>query len=188
MLKKVIITISVILVVLLGTTGFLYAADNSNNKTFINVTSSSNKGGTITPQGRQSVQKGGNITFNISIDSGYELAWLRVDKVKLDNVAGNPYTFDNVTKNHTIQAHFSKIKTFKVTSSSNKGGTITPKGKQGVLKGGNITFNISIDSGYELAWLRVDKVKLDNVAGNPYTFDNVTKNHTIQAHFSKTSK
>ena len=108
MLKKVIITISVILVVLLGTTGFLYAADNSNNKTFIKVTSSSNKGGTITLNGKQDVQKGGSITFNISIDSGYELAWLRVDKAKLDNVAGNSYTFDNVTKNHTIQAHFSK--------------------------------------------------------------------------------
>src|SRR5450830_485343 len=186
MLKKVIITISVILVVLLGTTGVLYAADNSNIKTF-KVTSSSNKGGTITPNGKQDVQKDGSITFNISIDSGYELAWLRVDKTKVDSFTGSSYTFDKVTKNHTIQAHFSKIKTFKVTSSSNKGGTITPKGKQSVLKGGSITFNISIDSGYELAWLRVDKVKVNSFTGSSYTFNNVTKNHTIQAHFSKTS-
>ncbi|MCL4385158.1 MAG: hypothetical protein M1326_02445 [Cyanobacteria bacterium] len=109
MIKKIMIAISVILVVLLSTTAFLYAADNSNNndKTF-HVISSYNKGGTITPKGNQSVKQGDSITFTISIDKGYELAWLRVDKIKVKNFTAGSYTFDNVTKNHTIQAHFVK--------------------------------------------------------------------------------
>jgi hypothetical protein len=65
MIKKVIVAISIILVVLLSSVGFLYAADNSNNKTY-HVTASSNNGGTITPEGNQPVQKGNGINSNIS--------------------------------------------------------------------------------------------------------------------------
>ena len=135
MIKKVIVAISIILVVLLSSVGFLYAADSSN-KTY-HVTASSNNGGTITPEGNQPVQKGDSITFNISIDKGYELAWLRIDNAKVKNFTDSSYTFDNVTKNHTIQAHFSKI------NNSNNGGTTTSEGNQPVKKGNVLAFNVS---------------------------------------------
>jgi len=139
MIKKVIVAISIILVVLLSSVGFLYAADNSSNKTY-HVTASSNNGGTITPEGNQPVQKGDSITFNISIDKGYELAWLRIDNAKVKNFTDSSYTFDNVTKNHTIQAHFSKINN---GNSNNNSGTITSEGNKPVQKGNGITSNIS---------------------------------------------
>ncbi|MBE3128942.1 MAG: hypothetical protein IMZ60_04610, partial [Actinobacteria bacterium] len=148
MIKKVIVAISIILVVLLSTTAFLYADNgkgnnngNSNKQTF-NITSSSNNGGTITPKGNQTVASDGSITFTISvdIDNGYELAWLRIDNAKIKNFTASSYTFDNVVKNHTIQAHFSKINN---GNSNNSGGTITTEGNQPVQKGNGIASNTS---------------------------------------------
>ena len=139
MIKKVIVAISIILVVLLSSVGFLYAADNSSNKTF-HVTASSNNGGTITPKGNQTVASGDSITFIISVDSGCELEWLRVGNAKLKNFTAGSYTFDNVVKNHTVQAHFIK---FNNGNSNNNGGTTTSESNQPVKKGNGITSNIS---------------------------------------------
>ncbi|MCL4377113.1 MAG: hypothetical protein M1409_01835 [Actinobacteria bacterium] len=78
-----------------------------NTKNIYHITSSSNTGGTISPQGDQSVKPGSDITFTITPDSGYKLDYLRVDNDKLTNIA-TTYTFKNVVENHTIDAHFVK--------------------------------------------------------------------------------
>jgi len=39
--------------------------------------------------------------------------WLRVDDVKDKTFTSNTYTFTDVGKNHTIHAHFKKIKQSK---------------------------------------------------------------------------
>ena len=146
MIKKVIVAISIILVVLLSSVGFLYAADNSSNKTY-HVTASSNNGGTITPKGNQTVASGDSITFTISVDSGYELEWLRTDNAKVKNFTASSYTFDNVVKNHTIQAHFSKI------NNGNNGGATTSEGNQPVKKGNGLAFNVSHKKGIKYEYL-----------------------------------
>ena len=196
MIKKAIVAISIILVVLLSTTAFLYADNgkgnnngNSNKQTF-NITSSSNNGGTINPKGRQTVANGGSVTFTISTDSGYKLEWLRVDNDKKENFTASSFSFDNVTKNHTIQAHFSKVnngngnnKTFNITASSNNGGAISPEGTTPVASGGSQTYTIAANSGYELSWLKVDGNIIENFNSTTYQFTNVTSNHTIEVHF-----
>ena len=142
MIKKVIVAISIILVVLLSSVGFLYAADNSSNKTY-HVTASSNNGGTITPKGNQFVEKGyDSPIFTITADEGYEIAWVRIDNAKIKDIKSNPYTktFEKVDKNHTIHAHFSKINN---GNSNNSGGTITTEGNQPVQKGNGIASNTS---------------------------------------------
>ena len=141
MIKKAVVAISVILVVLLSSVGFLYAADKSSNKTY-RVTASSNNGGTIIPKGNQTVASGDSITFTITIDSGYELEWLRTDNVKEKGFTASSYTFDNVVKNHTIQAHFIKIK------NTNNDGTAISEGSQPVKKSNGIAFNASTLYGF----------------------------------------
>ena len=74
------------------------------------ITSNCNHGGTISPKKNQFVKKGDDITFKITVNSGYKLEWLRVDNVKDKNYISNTYTFTDVEKNHTIHAHFKKIK------------------------------------------------------------------------------
>ena len=91
------------------------------------ITSSSNHGGsigaidkdgTILSKRNISVEKGGSITFTITVDSGYKLEWLRVDNDKFTEITDYDadgddtieYTFTAVEKNHTMHAHFKKIK------------------------------------------------------------------------------
>ena len=59
---------------------------------------------------QQSVKKEDSITFTITVNPGYKLEWLRVDNAKDKSFTSNTYTFTDVGKNHTIQAHFKKIK------------------------------------------------------------------------------
>ena len=138
MLKKIILGIVIGLLVSMTATGLIYAGNKDavnkgNSKQELNkekttdenedlkiegnegqnifhITSSCNHGGTISLKGNQSVIKGSSITFTIIINSGYKLEWLRVDNIKYKSYTSSTYVFTDVEKNHTIQAHFKKIK------------------------------------------------------------------------------
>jgi hypothetical protein len=165
-MKKILVAISIISLILLSTTAFLYAANNgkgNNGKGNTNI-SDTNKGN----------KNKGNANDN-----------------KVNNGKGNSSNTDNgsSTKGNTNNSNNGNGQDnkafFSVTSSSNNGGMISPKGRQSVASGGGITFTFSTEDGYQLEWLRVDNTKIYKYALNSYTFDNVTKNHTIQAHFRK---
>ncbi|MBA7508308.1 hypothetical protein ES705_00234 [subsurface metagenome] len=84
---------------------------NKNNKdngqkTF-HIIASCNRGGTIEPKGIQFSQ-GESVAFEIIADEEYTLVWVRVDNKKLEGIS--PYSFDDIDSNHTIHAHFKKIK------------------------------------------------------------------------------
>ena len=142
MIKKIIFGIVIGLLVLMTAIGFIYADNKDtnnkgNNKQELNkektsveddenedlddvenedpnifhITSSCNHGGTISPKKNQSVKKGDSITFTITVNPGYKLVWLRVDNIKYYDRTS--YTFTDVEKNHTIHAHFKKIKQSK---------------------------------------------------------------------------
>ena len=79
--------------------------DNSQ-KTF-HIIASCNRGGTIVPKGIQFSQ-GESVGFEITANEGYTLVWVRVDNEKLEGISS--YSFDSIDSNHTIHAHFKKIK------------------------------------------------------------------------------
>jgi len=80
--------------------------EDKGQKTF-HIISSYNHGGIIEPKGIQFSQ-GKSVGFVITPEKGYELVWVRVDNEKLEAVSS--YSFDDVERNHTIHAHFKKIK------------------------------------------------------------------------------
>ena len=82
--------------------------DNRDNgqKTF-HIISSCNHGGTIEPKGIQFSQ-GESVGFDLTANAGYTLIWVRVDSEKLEAISS--YSFDTIDSNHTIHAHFKKIK------------------------------------------------------------------------------
>ena len=79
---------------------------DNGQKTF-HIISSCNRGGTIDPKGIQFIE-GENFTFHFEADDGYTLAWVRVDNEKLDGISS--HEFEDIGSNHTIHAHFKKIK------------------------------------------------------------------------------
>ena len=64
------------------------------------------RGGDISPDGRVSVSRGSDKTFRITADEGYEILDVIVDGESVGAV--RRYTFENVRRDHTIEAVFQK--------------------------------------------------------------------------------
>ena len=79
---------------------------DKGQKTF-HIIASCNRGGTIDPKGIQFSQ-GGSVGFEFTANEGYTLVWVRVDNEKFEKISS--YSFDSIDSNHTIHAHFKKIK------------------------------------------------------------------------------
>ena len=83
---------------------------------------------------------------------------------------------------------FTEIEHFDITADAGQGGSIAAEGiengKVSVVKGDSLTVSIVPDDGYEIKDVIVDGASEGAVA--EYTFDNVSKNHTIQAVFAMT--
>ncbi|NJM14873.1 MAG: carbohydrate-binding protein [Bacteroidales bacterium] len=73
----------------------------------INATAGPN--GSISPSGNVTVVEGGDQTFNISANSGYEIEDVLVNGSSIGSVSA--YTFNNVTSNNTISATFGEVTT-----------------------------------------------------------------------------
>lgn len=105
-----------------------------------NISASAGEHGAITPEGKISVYYGSTKTCSFTPDEGYKVADVVVDGVSVGAVS--TYTFENITKSHTIAVTFEsvaddqdriingvKATTIKASSSAKKG-SITVKWKK----------------------------------------------------------
>ncbi|MCK4761406.1 MAG: PKD domain-containing protein, partial [Candidatus Aminicenantes bacterium] len=143
-----------------------------------------NPGGTISPPGITTVEKGGGQEYVITVDTGKELTDLLVDGVPVGAPANNTYTFSNVQADHTIEPLFGQ-QTLTITATSEGGGSIIESGTIQVVYGSDKTFRFSANEGWEATELRVDGAVLPVPENNRYTFTNVTESHTIHIKFTK---
>ena len=180
---------------------FIAAADHSLTAVFVEdepeiytITASAGTGGSITPTGDVTVNKGENHTFTITPNEGYEIADVIVDGVSvLNQLSGNSYTFTGVQENHTISVTFQETggepepepETYTITATAGAGGSMNPFGAVTVNNGADQTFTITPDEGYEIANVQVDGVSV-TVTDNSYTFTNVQENHSISVTFQET--
>jgi predicted small lipoprotein YifL len=157
------------------------------NSPFTITPSVNGANGTISPATVQTVNYGSNITFTFTPSTGYFVSNVQVDGGSVG--APTSYTFVNVTANHTISVAFLQGQHI-ITATAGAGGTINSGGiivSSGtsqqflVNDGGNRAFTITPNSGYSITSVLVDGVA---TALNPYTFTNVTTDHSISATFS----
>ncbi|WP_313524028.1 S-layer homology domain-containing protein [Anaerotignum sp.] len=85
------------------------------------LTATAGTGGSISPSGNVTVNKGENKTFIITPNSNYSIADVKVDDVSQGRIQS--YTFENVSANHTIEAAFSYNGSSGGGSSSGGGGS-----------------------------------------------------------------
>ena len=161
--------------------GRVFTVTQSGATTYA-ITASAGAGGSINPSGSVSVVQGGNQSFTISANTGYQISNVTVDGVPQGAI--NSYTFSNVTAAHTISATFS-VRTYTITASAGTGGTISPSGSISVNHGASQIFTIAANTGYSIASVTVDGVSQGAISS--YTFNNVIAAHTISATFSTTS-
>ena len=79
-----------------------------------------------------------------------------------------------------------RIQRFTITATAGEGGSISPKGEVTVEEGGNQTFTIVPEEGFEIADVVVDGTSKGAVA--EYTFENVKADGTIKAIFKRIEK
>lgn len=147
------------------------------------ISASAGANGTISPSGTVAVSHGGQQTFTISANAGYQISSVTVDGSSVGAVSS--YTFSNVTSNHSISATFSAA-SHVISAQAGQGGSITPSGQVSVSHGGSRTFSIAAAAGYEIDDVRVDGSSVGAVSS--YTFSNVTADHSIEALFASVNQ
>lgn len=79
-------------------------SDDTKLRTYFTRTA----GGSITPEGLQTVEPGGSLTLTLSADEGYRLDHLMVDGVKT-TVSGSTYTLTDIQESHTVIACYARV-------------------------------------------------------------------------------
>jgi hypothetical protein len=164
--------------------------ENAQNPANLSITATAGSGGTILPSGVIEVQETDSITLQMLPDPGFV-----IDNLFIDGQHCNPateYTFSEVRKNHTINATFAPSG-YTIVSSAGEGGAILPRGEVGIDHGGEQTFTISPDPGYEVGSILIDGEPFeissrivssaDERDSRQMTFRNVTGNHTLHVEF-----
>ncbi|GHT39029.1 hypothetical protein AGMMS49965_03970 [Bacteroidia bacterium] len=147
------------------------------------IDASAGAGGSISPNGRESVTSGNSPTFTFTPSSDcYEINEVWVDGEDVGK--RNSYTFPNVTANHTISVSF-KQKSYSITATAGAGGSISPSGTASVLCGDDKSYTITPNSGYYISQVVIDGVDVGAINSHPFT--NVKEGHTISASFAATS-
>lgn len=88
---------------------------------------------------------------------------------------------DSSTQAYTVTVTIAPIGTHTITASAGGNGSISPSGSVSVNDGSDQAFTITPNSGYHIDTVTADSVAVS--ATSPYTFTNVTANHTISATF-----
>lgn len=159
------------------------------------LTSTSVGGGSISPKGEITLDHGKNITYSIVPNEGNYISRIEVDGISLVGVAldlakeNQSYTFNEISKNHTIRVVFEK-NVYTVVSSTGNNGNISPKGNISVSHGNNQLFVFEAFDGYHVSQIKVDNEKLDEqeleqAVKNGYAFIDVVGNHSIEVSFMK---
>ena len=113
--------------------------DGNNDLNTFQINANSTSGGTISPDGSQSIDEGESITFTCAASEGYTLLWLRVDDEKLEGITS--YTFTDVDSNHTIHAQFENSESSDDNSQDDDTGNSNDQGDDGQGSNGQIDYS-----------------------------------------------
>lgn len=103
-----------------------------------------------------------------------------------DTVTSSLTLYAKWTSNSTGTGGGTATENYTITASAGGHGTISPAGTVTVAKNSSQTFRITPETGYKIADVQVDGKSVGAVT--EYTFENVTKAHTIQAAFSQSEE
>ena len=161
------------------------------------ITATAGEGGAITPSGRVAVANGGSQTFTVTADSGYSISDVTVDDSTAADVVQNDngtYTVQNVTKDCTIHATFSKNSSSGGSFSSSTRYTVSVEDTDnGSVKVSPTRASrgttVKPDEGYELDKLTVtgkdgDSIKLTDKGDGKYTFKMPASKVEVEAVFT----
>lgn len=148
----------------------------------IDIKSSSN--GEISNEGTQIVNIGNSFTCYFNANEGYHIAQILIDSQiitgdEFEEITNNGYyTFENVTKNHTIEILFA-INTYKINILQQKNGTISIE-KEIYEYGENAVITITANTGYIIKYLIInDEIIEINKTNFTYNLKNISEDNNV---------
>ena len=84
----------------------VFSRNSSGGYSYYTIKATAGTGGSISPSGNVSVREGRDQTFTITPDKGYAVANVKIDGKSIGAVKS--YTFENVSRTHTIEVIFMK--------------------------------------------------------------------------------
>ena len=139
-------------------------------------------GGTISPEGINSVDYGKDITLTANPLTGYVVDKWYVDEVEKQS-GGETFILEDVKDNYEVSVSFSQIM-HTITASATTGGNIDPQGEVPVYHNADQDFYIWPDDDYFIAYAIIDGAKV-TITENTYTFENITADHSIKISFAE---
>lgn len=179
------IFVVVLVVIILGMVGYFFwkaakeGAEPLEVKPVYTITARCNDGGKIVPSGRVSVNRGQDIVFTFTPETGHEVKRLQVDGKTLP-VAGS-YEFKRVDADSDIFVEFQAIQ-HRVETVAGEGGSIRLPGPGLYNTGETVDIRIVPETGY-----RIQKVYLDEEEVNTHriTLPYIKQDHRVRATFEK---
>jgi DUF917 family protein len=167
----------------LSTKRHLVANFTTNPQLTYTVTASAKVNGSISPNGPQTVVKGGSVAFTAVPASGYVVNQWMVNSSPAQS-DGASYTLNNVTASASVQVTFkpAPLTNYTVTASAGANGSIRPDGPQTVVKGGSVAFAANPASGYVVNQWMVNSSPTQS-GGASYTLNNVAASASVQVTF-----
>ena len=151
---------------------------------------------TITFDGNGGTPSGGSMTTTDqklpSLPSASRSGSYSFDGWYTEKSGGTKITTDTVfSANTTVYAHWmytgggggSGYSYYTIAATAGAGGSISPSGNVSVREGGDQTFTITPDKGYAVSTVKIDGKSIGAVKS--YTFENVSRTHTIEVIFVK---
>ena len=157
-------------------TNYTYTLQNDSGATSTLVTAVSGNGAPVSING-QALSTGGSATVAIP-NSGTTDIVVRIGaKTYTLTILRNSGTGGNAGGGGSGYSYY----TIKATAGT--GGSISPSGNVSVREGRDQTFTITPDKGYAVANVKIDGKSIGAVKS--YTFENVSRTHTIEVIFMK---
>jgi hypothetical protein len=164
--------------------------------TITNTGNSTVTGYTVTGDGKDfnvtyssaAIPAGGTSTFSVqpvaALSPGVHTATLSIQTNEGSTTAINS-SFTVKEKPSSGRGGSSNVY-YTVTATAGKGGAISPQGKTTISSGGQQSYTITADRGYEIKEVLIDGKGIGALSS--YTFSGITGNHTIEAIFKEATK
>ena len=164
-------------------TNYTYTLQNDSGATYTLVTAVSGNGEPVSING-QALSTGGSATVAIP-NSGTTDIVVRIGaKTYTLTILRNSGTGGNEGNSGTGgSGGGSGYSYYTIKATAGAGGSISPSGNVSVREGRDQTFTITPDKGYAVANVKIDGKSIG--AAKSYTFENVSRTHTIEVIFMK---
>jgi len=145
------------------------------------ITAVAGQNGNIDPSGIVMVGDGEDQTFSIMPDPEYIIDDVFVDGNSIGVLSS--YTFRGISETHSITAVFAKEIVYTITANTGQYGIITPTGTIIVKPDENLSFTISVDSGYEIDYILFNNQEQE--LSNYINLTNISSSYNISVTFKE---